>query len=319
MSDVCVVVVSWNTRDLLGRCLDSLKPDADAGLAQVVVVDNASSDGSPEMVRDRHPWAELVEPGMNLGFGPAVNLGAAGRGGDWVVAANADTAPEPGALALLLGAAARRPDAGIAAPRLIQPDGSTQHSVHPFPTVGLALSGALGVWSLPGVGGRLAIERRWDPEQARLVDWAHGAFLLMRRPAFDEIGGFDESQWMYAEDLDLAWRMAATGWRCAYEPSARVLHETSAAAKQAFGDERAERHMAASYSWMARRQGLLRTRLSAMLSLAGAIWRTGVYSMLARPWPTRYGGRAATYRAWTRLHRLGLRPRRELLAPQRRD
>jgi GT2 family glycosyltransferase len=314
MSDVCVVVVSWNTRDLLGRALEALKADADAGLADVVVVDNGSSDGSAELVSERFAWATLMEPGVNLGFGPAVNLGAAGHRGGWVVAANADTAPEPGALAQLLHAAVSDPSMGIAAPRLIQPDGSTQHSVHRFPTVGLALSVAFGAWTLPGMGERLVIEGRWDPEQARRVDWAHGAFLLIRRSAFDAIGGFDESQWMYAEDIDIAWRARQAGWHCWYEPSARVLHETSASTTQAFGDSRAERHMTASYSWMARRQGLVRARLHALISFAGAACRAGVYLVLARFSPARFAGRAATQREWMRLHRLGLRPRKELVA-----
>ncbi len=88
------------------------------------------------------------------------------------------------------------------------------------------------------------------------MPWAHGAFMLFRRSAFDAVGGFDERQWMYAEDIDIAWRLAEAGLGIGYEPAARVRHAGSAAAVQAFGDERSARHIRAVYAWMARRRGL---------------------------------------------------------------
>ena len=204
---VTVAVVSWNTRELLLRCLRSLAPAVEAGRASVWVVDNASTDGSADAARTEAPWARVLEPGENLGYGPAVNLVARQTGSEWIAAANADIALEPGALQALV-AAASEPGVGAAAPRLVLPDGSTQHSVHHFPTLPFTLAFNLGLRRVGGrLGDRLALEGQWNPERAREVDWALGAFLLVKREAFDAVGGFDEDQWMYAEDLDLAWRL----------------------------------------------------------------------------------------------------------------
>ena len=101
-----VAVVSWNTRELLDRCLLALRPEADAGRAEVWVVDNGSQDGSPALVRERHAWARLVEPGENLGYGRAVNLLAERTSSPWIAASNADVALRPGALARLLAVVA---------------------------------------------------------------------------------------------------------------------------------------------------------------------------------------------------------------------
>src|SRR5581483_2913353 len=125
---------------------------------------------------------------------------------------------------------------GAVAPRLIRPDGRTQHSVWPLPTLALAIAFTLGLARvLPGTGERLCLEGYWNPDRAREVPWAIGAFLLLRRAAFDAVGGFDERQWMYAEDLDLGWRLHDAGWSTRYEPAARVLHADGAATAVAFG------------------------------------------------------------------------------------
>ena len=312
---VAVAVVSWNTRELLARCLESLKPASDAGLAEVWVVDNDSSDGSPDLVRERFPWARLVEPGRNLGFGPAVNVVASRTTSPWLAPANADIELEPGALEALLEAGERDPRAGIFAPRLVLPSKETQHSVHPFPTLPVALVFALGLHRLSrGLGDALTIEGRWDENRPRVVDWAIGAFLLVRRDAFTAVGGFDEAHWMYAEDLDLGWRMRRRGWVTRYEPAARVRHVSGAAAGQVFGDEMLTRWMAASYGWMARRRGVALTWTVAGVNVAGAAVLVAITAVLAVVWPRHFAHRREEYRRWLRAHRGGLRPRRRLIA-----
>ena len=311
---VTVAVVSWNTRDLLGRCLDSLRPDADAGLAEVWVVDNGSTDGSPALVREDYGWVELLEPEENLGFGRAVNLVAERAEAGWIAPANADIELAPGALARLVEAGERDRAAGAIAPRLILPDGSTQHSVHAFPSPGLALTLASGAPAVSRrLGERLCLDGAWDPERARYVDWAHGALLLVRRDAWDEIGGFDAVQWMYAEDIDLAWRLRERGLRVRYEPGARVAHAVSAATTKAFGDAgRERRHMAASYAWMLRRQGAVRTRLAAAAGAAGSAVRFALYAALA-PFGERWRARRDQHLRYVRRHLLGLRPKAKIL------
>jgi GT2 family glycosyltransferase len=308
---VAVAVVSWNTRDLLAECLRSLAPEHEAGRAEVWVVDNASVDGSPELVRNEFPWVSLVASGENLGFGRAVNVVAGRTAAPWIAPANADTALTPGALETLVAAGEQRPGAGIVAPRLVLPDGATQHSVHPFPTVPVALAFNLGVHRLSRrLGERLAFTGSWDEERERVVDWAIAAFMLVRREAYEEAGGFDEAQWIYAEDLDLAWRLRRSGWVTLYEPRAAVRHSASASATQAFGEDVVSRWMAASYDWMARRRGLARMWAYGALNLAGVAVRLAAATALARARPERFVPLRDEYRRWWRAHRAALRSHR---------
>jgi GT2 family glycosyltransferase len=296
---IAVAVVSWNTRDLLDACLRSLEPAAARGVAEVWVVDNGSSDGSQALVRERHPWARLVEPGENLGFGRAVNLVASRTRGDWVAASNADVEIAPDALERLLAAGAAHPEAGALAPRLELPDGSTQHSVYAFPSLALALVSALRLGRLaPSLARRYALFGH-APDGSAEVDWAVAAFLLVRREAFDAAGGFDDQQWLFAEDLDLGWRLARAGWTSRYEPGATVHHHESAATADAFGAERTLRAMSATYAWMARRRGLART-----WAIAGVAFAANALEALLAT-----GARRERARFWMRVHRTGLRRR----------
>ena len=275
---MAVAVVSYNTRELLSRCLDSLAPEAASGRATVLAVDNGSADGSLEAARARAPWAEVIDAGVNLGFGRAVNLVASRTSSEWLLAANADVAFEPGALEALLAAGAD-PSVGCVAPRLLLPGGGTEHSVHPFPTVPVTLAFNLGLHRLSAsFGERMCLNGAWDPYCARDVPWAIGACLLLRRSAFEQAGGFDDRQWMYAEDVDLQWRLGRLGWRTRYAPEARVQHESGAAAGAAFGEQRTGRFMAATYEMLRRRRGPARMWATAAINIAGAAVRAD------RPW-----------------------------------
>jgi GT2 family glycosyltransferase len=309
-----VAVVSWNTRELLRRCLASMEDDFRAGAAAVCVVDNASSDGSPEMVAQDFPWVDLVASPENLGFGRAVNLAADRSGGDWLGVANADIALTPGALAAMLAAGRADPGAGAVAPRLILPDGSTQHSVFPFPTLAHALLLNLGLLRASRrLGDRYAAIGAWDDRRACRVPWAVGAFLLVRREAWAAIGGFDEHQWMYAEDLDIGWRLRHAGWATRYEPAAAVHHHNSAATSQAWADgERTERWQRSTYAWMLRRRGRVRTRAIAAIHVLGSAARFALLVPAARARPARWGPPRDAARWWMRVHARGLAPTRKL-------
>jgi N-acetylglucosaminyl-diphospho-decaprenol L-rhamnosyltransferase len=313
MPDVTVAIVSWNTRDLLRRCLESFAPEVDSGRCEVWVVDNASSDGSAEMVREEFPWVRLEASPENLGFGPAVNLVAGRTQTPWVGIANADIALQPGAVDALLQAAASDPGAAAIAPRLILPDGSTQHSVFAFPTIGSTLVLASGIGRLvPQLGERNLLLGMFDAERPRRVPWAIAAFLLVRREAWEAIGGFDEHQWMYAEDLDIGWRLRKAGWATRYEPGARVEHESSASTEQAWGDSKTERWQRSTYAWMLRRMGALRTRAVAAIQIAGQLLRLIWLEPAARLAPKRFERRRNAARWWIRVHRAGLASRDKL-------
>ena len=294
VADVAIAIVSWNLRDRLAACLESLRADHDAGRAEVWVVDNGSSDGSPQLVREYHPWARLIACEHNLGYGPAVNLVAARTTTAWIAPANADLRLEAGALAELLAAGTGDPRAGALAPRLVLPDGRTQHSVHPFPSVPVAAAVNLGLAGrVPRLGERLCLEAHWDPQRSRSVPWAHGALLVVRRSAWEAAGGFDDAMWFYAEDLDLCWRLHRAGFTVRYVPSARVHHEHSAAATAAWGDDRHVRSQAAAYAWLRRRRG--RPRAAAVAALNTGLPALGAATALA-------AGRRARLRHWARLH-----------------
>lgn len=307
-----VAVVSWNTRELLAECLVSLRDDAEAGVADVWVVDNASSDGSAEAVR-RFPWARLIASRENLGFGNAVNLVAARTGAPWLAPANADTTVEPGAIRALLEHGKLHPEAAVIAPRLILPDGSTQRSVYPFPTIPFTLAYLSGANRLSArLAHRWAVDRGFNPDLEREVPWAIGAFLLVRRSAWLQVGGFDQAQWMYAEDLDLGWRLSRAGWTARYLPGARVHHAESAATKAAWGDARHQRWHGSTYAWMMRRRGLSITRIVAGLNVVGFFLQA-----LVR-WPLAFArigdNRQSVENAMnaSRAHVVGLRSRRFL-------
>ena len=314
MPEVSVAIVSWNTRDLLRRCLESFATEVDADRCEVWVVDNASSDGSAEMVRDEFPWVRLEASRENLGFGPAVNLVARRTRSPWIGVANADIALQPGAVDALLDAAQEDPGAGAVAPRLILPDGSTQHSVFTFPTIRSTLVVASGVGRLvKRLGERNLLLGMFDADHARRVPWAIAAFLLVRREAWDAIGGFDEHQWMYAEDLDIGWRLHKAGWATRYEPGARVEHESSASTEQAWGDSgKTERWQRSTYAWMLRRMGAPRTRAVAAIQIAGRLARLLWLEPAARIAPRRFAQRRNAARWWIRLHRAGLESRASL-------
>jgi N-acetylglucosaminyl-diphospho-decaprenol L-rhamnosyltransferase len=255
-------------------------------------VDNGSADGSADMVRSEFPNARVVASERNLGFGGAVNLVARRTTSPWLLVANADVRLEPGAVEALVAALERDTGAGAVAPRLILPDGRTQHSVFAFPSLWFAALFALGV-----AGDRLCVPGRWDDRRARRVPWAVGALLLVRREAFAAVGGFDERHWMYAEDLDLGWRLSQAGWATRYEPRAVVHHESAASTAAVWGEARRDRWQRASYAWVLRRRGPLRMRALALVNLVGSVVRG--------EW------------AWAALHaRTGLFARRSaLLAP----
>jgi GT2 family glycosyltransferase len=310
---VAVAVVSWNTRDLLERCLRSLEPEHERGLVEVWVVDNASDDGSADMVKQRFPWVRLVASEANLGFGRAVNLVADRTSSEWVAPANADIAVRPGAIDTLLETAERDPAAGVIAPRLVLPTGDTQHSVFAFPTLPFAFALNTGLYrAWRGLADRMALPGRWDWTRARRVPWAVGAFLLVRRTAWEAVGGFDERQWMYAEDLDLGWRLHKAGWATRYEPRAVVDHEESAATTLAWGTELAPLWQRSTYGFLARRRGIARTWATAIFFLGNATLRWVAMAPLALILPGRYRAAHAALGRWVMVHVRALRGRAAL-------
>ena len=218
-----VVIVGYRSRELLRGCLESLRAYPPSCPMKVIVVDNGSQDGTVEMVEAEHPEVEMVASPTNLGFAAATNLGARRGAAPYLLALNPDTAVTPGALDTVIAVLEREPEVGVVGPRLIRPNGSFDHAAkRSFPTPLSALAHFTGIGRRAS-SGRLAAYRAPEVSSGR-VDAVNGAFMLMRRSAFERIGGFDEGYWLYMEDLDLSFTLARAGLATWYEPAATVMH-----------------------------------------------------------------------------------------------
>jgi N-acetylglucosaminyl-diphospho-decaprenol L-rhamnosyltransferase len=223
MVDISVVIVSWNVRDLLRQCLRSI---LDAGYSiEVIVVDNASADGSVEMVRAEFPAVHVIANAENRGFPAANNQGIAVARGRCVLLLNSDAEVVGDALATMVAFADEHPDVGVVGPQLLDPDGSVQSSRRRFPTLATAFFES--TWLQPCAPRRL-LERYYvcdQPDDAvQDVDWVQGAALMARREAIAQVGPMDAGYFMYSEELDWCRRFREAGWRVVYLPTAQVVH-----------------------------------------------------------------------------------------------
>ena len=220
---VSAILISFNTRDLTLRALEALQLAARDLNVETWVVDNASSDDSVAQIRARFPDVEIIESSENLGFGAANNRAMEQARGDYFLLLNTDAFLENDALRELLSAAARHPRAAVVAPRVLNADGSRQKSVWPFPTPAQSWSENSGVgWLSRRLSARL--RNYGSPDDEAEIPWAIGACLLVRRAAYEQVGGFDPRFWMYAEETDWQKTMREKGWKIVFAPAARVTH-----------------------------------------------------------------------------------------------
>ena len=220
---VSAIVVSYNTRDDLLRCLDALF--APTGVSrEAILVDNASTDGSVDGVRARFPDVRIIANAANLGFSRANNLGLGAARGPYVLVVNSDCEVRPGAVETLCAILEARPEVAIVGPRTVGSDGAPQVSFGPSLT-------PLAEWRqgrlVRGVkAGDAAALRRASvlAEREQEPDWVSASCFLARRTALEAVGGFDESFFLYEEDVDLCIRVRRAGWRVVYTPKAEVAH-----------------------------------------------------------------------------------------------
>jgi len=221
-----IVVLSWNTRELLAACLASLRAVRDELPHQLVVLDNASSDGSAERVARDFPEAELLRNPRNDGYALGNNLGAARATGEYLLLLNSDTEVRPGALSTLVRFLDDHPGHGACGPRLDFPDGRPQLSCKRFPTLRTALF--FDTWLDRRFPRNLVVPwymmRDFDHLTSRDVDQPPGAAFLVRRALWRQLGGFDPQLWLFFNDVDLCRRLRAAGHAIAYVAEARILH-----------------------------------------------------------------------------------------------
>ena len=261
--DLSIIVVSWNVRELLRACLRSLTKDERPGTkdrsspsfvlrpssVEIIVIDNASSDGSAEMVAAEFPQVRLVANADNRGFTGGNNQGIAVAQGRYVFFLNPDTVVMDDALSTLVGYMEEHHDVGVIGPELRYGDGSLQSSRRRFPTFGSALFESTPLaWHWPDnrwarryrmedrqtfeVSGEPMVRTTSKASEGADVDWLVGAALLTRRAVLDQVGGFDEGYFMYSEELDWCRRVKAAGWRVVYLPSAQIVHYEGKSSEQ---------------------------------------------------------------------------------------
>ncbi|MHB8160079.1 MAG: glycosyltransferase family 2 protein [Thermoleophilia bacterium] len=219
-----VAIISRNTCDVLRDCIATI-PVAAGGLEhEIIVVDNDSTDGSVEMVRNNFPDVRLIANTENLGFPKAVNQGICESSGRYIAILNADILPPQKALQRLVEHMDAKPAVAAAGPQLMGRDGRLQYSGGYAPSPAAVLRQLTGLNTLMGNRARGLAVRARSPKRVMSVDWLCGACLVVRGQAIDDVGGFDESVFMYAEDVEYGLRLRKSGWQLHLVPWVRVIH-----------------------------------------------------------------------------------------------
>ena len=226
MTDLTLIIINWNTRVLLRDCLASVFRHTNGISYQVIVVDNASSDGSPDMVEKEFPEVRLIRNKENLGFSRANNQALRLASSRYLLLLNSDTALQDNAFKGMVEFMDTHPKAGIAGTRLLNPDGSRQYSCDLFPRrpFRMLFDKIRDHFSPRKQGGWQQRMAGWDFHGNFLVDYVIGAVLLMRCETFEQIGLLDEKFFMYAEDIDWCYRTALAGWQTYYLGSIGIYH-----------------------------------------------------------------------------------------------
>ncbi len=286
---VAVVTVTYSAGRSLAAFLDSLDT-ATTRPVSVVLADNGSTDTSvTEAVR--RPGVRVVHTGGNLGYGRAANVGVQQSTAEFVVVANPDIAWEPGSLDRLLDAAQRWPKGAAFGPLIQTTDGAIYPSARALPSLGRGIGHALCGWWWPSNPWTAAYRVENEAPHERTAGWLSGSCLLLRRDAFDEVGGFDPGYFMYFEDLDLGDRLGKAGWLNVYVPSAIVSHSNGHATSR-YAAQMAGEHHRSAYRYLSRRYGGWRW-LPVRLALRAGL---GLRSVMSRRWPRVAAGAAAQQR-----------------------
>ncbi len=306
MPALSIVIVNWNVRDLLRRCLSSILADSPSRTLEIIVVDNGSSDGSVEMVRAEFPAVHLIANAENRGFPAANNQGIAVARGRYILLLNPDTEIVGDALATLVVFADAHPDVGMVGPQLLYPDGSIQSSRRRFPT--LATGFFESTW-LQKYAPRRLLERYEFLDQpadaVQDVDWLYGAAIMARREAVAQVGPLDEGYFMYSEEMDWCHRFRAAGWRIVYLPTAQVIHHEGKSSEQVV----AARHIhfqTSKVRYFCKYHGRVAGEALRLFLLGNYVWQLGLEGikwLLGHKRPLR-SSRIAAYR---QVLRSGLR------------
>ncbi len=229
--ELSIIVVSFNTKKLLEECLTSIYRHTKMRSFEVIVVDNASKDGSPQMIQKLFPKATLIQNKNNLGFGRANNQAAKLAKGKNLLFLNSDTKLTEDSISMINNRLNKRSDIAIIGCRLKNNDGSTQQSAGHFPTLPRIFLWALFLDDLPILRDLLKpyqISNKKFYKKEHEVDWITGAFFMIKKKVFKKLNGFDKKFFMYVEELDLCFRAKKEGFLVLYTPQTSIIHHKSA-------------------------------------------------------------------------------------------
>jgi len=230
---VSIIIVNYRVPKLLRACLQSIRDQVKAE-CEVIVTDNASGDGSVEMVREEFPWVHLIANPSNDGFAAGNNLALPHATGEYVFYLNPDAEVIADAVDVLVKYLDTHPDVGLVAPRLINTDGSLQKSVHRYYSFWDTLIDNRLFPYLFKNSKRLKSYNYafWPHDEEREIDWAKGAALMVRRAILSELGAFDEQFWIYGEEIDLCYRIQKASWKIVFYPHAVIRHHEKQSSRQ---------------------------------------------------------------------------------------
>lgn len=223
--DVTIVIVSYNVADLLNECIVSIKKETSCEY-EIIVIDNNSADNSIEMIKTNHSDVKLIQNKSNVGFAAANNQGFKIANGRYILMLNPDTVVLDSAIDRLVRFMDEHPDAGACGPKNLNADRSLQHNCHHFPTISMRLVEHLQLKRFFPRNKFFGREHMtyWDYDQVKEVDWITGCSLMIRREVLEQIGLLDENYFMYAEELDLCFRLKKYHWRTFFYPYASIVH-----------------------------------------------------------------------------------------------
>lgn len=279
-AELAIIIVNWNGGDFLRRCLESVAQFPPPVPFEVIVVDNASTDGSREWLQ-KHPDIRLIANTENVGFGRANNKGFAGSDAPLLFLLNSDAEVHAGAFDRLLATINEDEKIGVVGPRLLNTDGTLQPSVwrNPLTSFEMIMTSLQLYKFLPRrMRGDLLLGFHWDHMQRRSVRMLSGAALLVRRSVIDDVGGFDERFHMYGEDTEWALRIVRGGWLLIFEPAATVTHHGGRSAAQRWLDlDKREKEYEGFFRFqrlqLSRRQSITNLMTGYSLSLIRNVWK----------------------------------------------
>jgi GT2 family glycosyltransferase len=248
---ISVIIVSWNAKSFLLQCLESVLPQSSPDLTEVIVVDNASTDGSPQAVGSHYPTVKLIWNGGNDGFAKGNNIGIRASRGEYLFLINSDVVVSQGCFGKLVAYMDAHPEVGILGPKIIGSDGKVQRSTMGYPSLWNTLCRALALDSMfPSsklVGGHLMTF--WNHDVTQAVEVINGCFWVVRRAAMEQVGLLDERFFMYGEDVDWCKRFAEARWEVVFLSEVDVLHYGGASSANAPVKFNVEMQRANSQYW----------------------------------------------------------------------